>query len=223
MIKRFLVPVLALAAFGLPAMADVVTYCDGGGCSSNTTAAFNSLVTLDALTYANATDLTFTGSLTGTTQYTDGLTSMVFADSDGFNITGSSSLEAKGGSDTITVTVPSQYSVVQLSLVASTSGFWFTCLDAGCNTTTNLTTTPQFVDYVDTTPGTPWTITFSSGSANKLIIAAFDPAGVASQGGGGGGSSTPEVGTLLLIGTGLIAMRWMKRVPRRFFRTPQTA
>jgi hypothetical protein len=222
MIKRFLVPVLALAAFGLTASASAVTYCDGGGCSGNTTAAFNSLVTLDGLTYANATDLTFTGSLTGTTQYADGLTNLVFADSDGFSITGSSGLEAKGGSDTITVTVPSQYSVVQLSMVASSSGFFFTCLDAGCNTYTNLTGTPQFVDYVDTTPGSPWTITFSSGSANKLIIAAFDPAGVVSQG-GSGGSSTPEVGTLLLIGAGLIAMRWMKRVPGLLFRTAQPA
>jgi len=220
MIKRFLVPVLALAALGLPAMADVVTYCNGG--CSDTTADFDSLVTLDGLTYANPTDLTFTGSLTGTTQYADGLTNLVFADSDGFNITGSLGLEAKGGSDTITVTVPSQYSVVQLNLAGSTSGFWFTCLDAGCNTNTDLTATPQFVDYVNTTPGSPWTITFSSGSENRLIVAAFDPAGVASQG-GAGGASTPEVGTLLLIGAGLIAMRWMKRVPRRLFRTLQPA
>jgi len=223
MIKRFLVPILALAAFGLTASGGTLTYCDGGGCSGNTTAAFNSLVTLDGLTYANATDLTFTGSLTGTTLYTDGLTNLAFADSDGFTITGSSGLQAKGTSDTITVSVPSQYSVVQLSLVAGTSGFFFTCLDAECNTQTNLTGTPQFVDYVNTTPGSPWTITFYSDSSDKLIIAAFDPAGVASQGGGGGGSSTPEVGTLLLIGAGLIAMRWMKRVPRLLFRTPQPA
>src|SRR5580698_1511511 len=133
MIKRFLVPVLALAALGLPAMADVVTYCDGGGCS-NTTADFNTLVTMDGLTYANPTDLMFTGSLTGTTQYTDGLTSLVFADSDGFNITGALGLQEKGTTDTVTVSVGSQYSVVQLSMVASSSGFFFTCLDANCNT-----------------------------------------------------------------------------------------
>jgi len=222
MIKRFLVPVLALAAFGLPAMADVVTYCNGS-CLGNTTADFDSLVTLDGLTYASATDLTFTGSLTGTTQYTDGLTNLVFADSDGFNITGSLGLQAKGNSDTITITVPSQFSVVQLSMVASGSGFFFTCLDVNCNTSTNLTATPQFIDYVNTAPGSSWTITFSSDASNKMIVAAFDPAGVASQGGGGGGSSTPEIGTLLLIGAGLIAMRWMKRVPRRPFRTPLPA
>jgi hypothetical protein len=40
---------------------------------------------------------------------------------------------------------------------------------------------------------------------------------------GAGQAETPEVGTLLLIGAGLISMRWMKRLPKpRFFRSPQT-
>jgi hypothetical protein len=217
MIKRILAPVLVLAAIGLPAGAAVATYCNGGGCSTNTTAAFDSMVTVEGLTYANPTDLTFTGSLTGTTQYTDGLTNVVFSDSDAFGITGSSGLQEQGATDIVTITVPSQYSVIQLSLVASSSGFFFTCLDAGCNTTTNLTATPQFVDYVNTTPGSSWTVTMSSDSADKLIISAFNPAGLQNN------ADTPEVGTILLIGAGLIAMRWMRRPRQRWFRSPQTA
>jgi hypothetical protein len=214
--KRYLVSVLALLACGLPAGATIATYCDNG-CGANTTAAFNSAVTTDGLVYASVPDLNFTGSLTGTTQYTDGLTNIVFADSDGFGITGSLGLQASGSTDTITVSVGSQYTAVRLNIAAATSGFFFTCLDSGCNNTINLTATPQYAEYINTAMGSPWVITISAGSPDRIIIDGFDAAGMQSQ------ADTPEIGTLLLIGTGLIVMRWMKRRPRLSFRTPQTA
>jgi hypothetical protein len=83
----------------------------------------------------------------------------------------------------------------------------------------NLTSTAQYVDYVNDAPGSSWNITISAvDTSDKTIVNSFDPAGA----GGGGGSETPEVGTLLLIGAGLISMRWMRRWPRHFFRTPRT-
>jgi len=218
--KRFLVPVLALVAFGLPAGASTVPYCDGGGCSANTTAAFNTAVTSDDLIYASATDLRFTGILSGGTGYTDGTTGVSFLDTNGFSITGSDGLQASGSSDTITITVPAQYSALQLSLVAQNTGSFYTCLDSNCNTYAYVTGTAQFVDFIDDTPGSTWFVTISSQYASdKLIISAFDPAGAAQM----GDSDTPEVGTLLLIGAGLISMRWMRRAQVRWFHSPQTA
>jgi hypothetical protein len=220
MIKKILVAVLAVAAFGLPARASVVPYCNSY-CGGNTTAAFASVVGLDGYTYASGTDLTFTGGLSdGGLQYLDGATSVLFAASSALTITVSDVLEL-AANKAITISVPAGYGAVQLFLSQTgVVGSAFTCIDTSCDDT-YLTSTPIELDYLNTTPGSAWNITITPGlSSEQIIVDSFNPAGT-SQGSSGG--DTPEVGTLLLIGSGLIGMRWMKGLPRRFFGTPQTA
>jgi hypothetical protein len=215
--KRFLVPVLAFMAFGLLARANIVVYCDSG-CGMNT-AAFSSVLALDGYVYASTPDLTFTGSLTdGGLQYLDsGLTNVLFASPSSFTIPGSA-LQATANKG-VTITVPASYAAIQLNVSQVGGGFDFTCYDTACDGAP-LSSTPITLDYLNTTPGASWAITITPGgvSSEQLVINSFDPAGL---GTGSGDSSTPEVGTLFLIGAGLIAMRWMKRAPRRLFRNPQ--
>jgi hypothetical protein len=215
--KRFLVPVLAFVAVGLPASASVVPYCDTY-CGMNDTTAFNSAVALDGYTYASGSDLTFGGSLSaGGLQYVDASTSVMFTASSAFNI--SSLTLVTAASQVLTITVPAVYTAIQLSLSQTgASGSALVYTDTSFDST-YLTSSPIVLDYLNTAPGaSPWTITLTPGTSGEMItVNGFNPAGLA------GTSDTPEIGTLLLIGSGLIAMRWMKRLPRRFFRTPQPA
>jgi hypothetical protein len=218
MTKRILVPVLALAAFGLTARASIAVYCDVN-CGGNTTAAFSSVLLLDGYSYANNPDLTFTGlGLSGNSlQYTDGLTNVMFASTNMFTIT-SSTLVASAGKS-VTVTVPAVYAAIQLNASNSGPGFDFTCFDGGCDGTI-LSGTPVEVDILNNSPGSIWSFTISTTGipSEQITINSFNPAGMQAQ-----GSDTPEVGTLLLIGAGLISMRWMRRAQLHFFGPPQTA
>jgi hypothetical protein len=211
--KRFLAPVLALVALGLPASASVVAYCDIGNCGLNSTAAFNTLVTADMLVYASAMDLTFTPGSLNAGSYDDGMTGVLFAASGAFSVSGATLQETTG--NTITITVPAIYSVMRLSISQVSGGSDTTFLDAGENTQVVLTSAPTQVDFVNTAPGSVWTITIiPSFSGEHIAIGSFNPADA---------NATPELGTLLLIGFGLMAMRWMRRVPRRLFQTPLPA
>jgi hypothetical protein len=214
MTKRFLVPVLALAAFGLPAGATTVAYCDGVGCGSNVMSVFNSLTAGDI--WESASPITFgltLGTLTGN-DYTDTLTSIDFQAA--HNLTDPGDLDTQNGTgDMLTITVPSTITVVVLSIFSQNGDHGF-CIDADCDNA-QLSSTPISVGYINTSPTGPWTIQIYpiGGTSNSVGVSNFNAVG--SQ------ADTPEVGTLLLIGAGLISMRWMKRLPRpRFFRAPQT-
>jgi hypothetical protein len=216
MIKRFLVPVLALAALGLPARADVVAYCDGG-CGSNIMSVFNSLTSGDA--YASGSPITFgpaLGVLSGN-EYTDDLTSVVFQATNSLSDLGALDTQ-DGAGDALTITVPATYTAIVVSIF-SQNGTWVFCIDAACDYAT-LGSMPVSVGYINSSPTAPWTIQIKEqNGAYSVGVNSFNAANAeAAQ------SATPEVGTLLLIGAGLISMRWMKRLPRpRFLRTPQTA
>ncbi len=210
MIKlRFLAPVLALAACALPAGASVVSYCDGYGCGSNTMAAFTTLTSSD--TYASASPITFSNSLgvLSGNQYTDDLTNVIFQAT--HNLADPGVLDTQyGAGDVLTITIPATYTVVLLSLTSQNgaAGFY---LD-GSNYT-NFSSTPTSVGYINSSPTGPWTIQISPfASGFSVAVNSFDAVGAAP-------SPTPEVGTMLLIGSGLIAMRWVGR----FFRSPQSA
>lgn len=217
-IQRFLASAVALVALGLPARASIAVYCDNG-CGANTISSFNSIVVTDTLTYAYGTDKLFTDALTsGSTVYTDGLTEIAFTDTNMFSITGANGLETVGSHDTVTISIPMTYSAVRISLLSGTTGSsFFTCIDANCDGTQISSSTPTSVGYINNTPGSPWTIQLSPSGSDQIIVSNFNAAGAANN------SDTPEVGTLLLIGSGLIAMRWMNRLPRLVFRSHRTA
>lgn len=219
-IKRFLASAVVLMGLGLPVRASIAVYCDSGCGATNTISDFNSIVVTNMLTYAYGVDQVFNGALAGGgTTYTDGPTEVAFADTNMFTITGSDGLETDGTHDTITISIPMTYSAVRISLLSGTTGSsFFTCLDASCDGTNLFSSTSTTVGYVNNAPGSPWTIQISATYASEqIIVNSFNAAGA-----GPANSDTPEVGTLLLIGSGLIAMRWMNRLPRLFFRTPPT-
>ena len=217
MIKRFLLPVLALAALGLPARADTVAYCDGGGCGSNVLSVFNSLTASDS--WDSASPITFGpafGTLAGN-EYTDTLTTMTFQAA--HTLTDPGDLDTQNGTgDTLTITIPATITVVVLSIFSQNGAHGF-CIDAACDYA-QLGSSSISVGYINSSPTGPWTIQISTmNGAYSVGVSGFNAAGSEAQ------AETPEVGTLLLIGAGLISMRWMKRLPRRpakprFFRTP---
>jgi hypothetical protein len=214
--KKFLVPILALAAFGLPVRADIVEYCSGLGCGTNTQSAFNNDVsvggyTLGALTTFSAA----TGILSGT-DYTDTLTQIMF---DSFQAGPGSPLSDTGGilatatgDNSIVITLPA--SILVLSMTIN--------VGAGlCSNDCEEFETSGFLAIINNgSPTQPWTFTISPlGGLDNVQISGFQAGGLGQE----QTSDTPEVGTLILIGAGLISMRWMRRLPAKFFRTPQTA
>lgn len=210
--KRLLVPILAVA-FGLPAGAGTVAYCDGYGCGSNTMAAFTSITSGD--TYASADPITFSDSLgvLSGNEYTDDSTGLLFQAT--HNLTDSGVLDTQyGAGDTLTITIPATYTVVLLELSSQngTQGF---NLDGGDYVNLS-SSTPTTVGYINADPTGEWTIQISPFSGSySIAVDNFNVVGSAAT-----SADTPEAATLLLIGFGLIAMRW---VPRRFMHRPQTA
>jgi len=214
--KRFLLPVLALAAIGLPAMADVATYCSGSGCGTANSAAFTSDLATDNYTLGSlVTFSTSNGSLVAA-DYTDNASGVLFADflNQSLSFSGSalSTPTTSSQPNYIEITLPSTIAAIDLD-IAAPKGI---CLDAYCPANE----ISGFVGFVNSDPAAAWTVeigVFAPGS--YLQINDFSVADASAP----GNSDTPEVGTLLLIGGGLIAMRWMKRVPRRLFQAPQIA
>jgi hypothetical protein len=210
--KKFLAPILVLAAIGLPVGASTVTYCDIGGCP-NSNAAFAAAT--GSLSFANGgVFLAFAGSST-TALYTDSLTGTAFDDlstPDLFTISGGTLATSVNGRDTVHIIVPAGYTALELFVVMSSAATltldsqnYFVNPGAGNST---------FLGFTNAST-TGWTVDIAPyGSNSGITVTGFDVAGPAAP--------TPEVGTLLLIGFGLIAMRWMPRVPRAIFRTPRT-
>jgi hypothetical protein len=213
MTKRFLVPVLALAALGLPAGASIVEYCSGTGCGSQTSAAFMNDLSTDSYTLQGLT--TFAASGISGSIYTDSATGIVFTDFLGMSLSVSSgTLSTPVTNSTpnyIVMTIPA--TIVAIEFVVNVPNG--VCLNVICPTNE----TNGFVGFLNSTPGAQWTAQIGAFFGGQSVsINNFNAATA-----GASQSDTPEIGTLLLIGTGLISMRWMKRAPRhRFFRTPQT-
>jgi hypothetical protein len=220
--KRFLVPILALAAFGLPASADVTAYCSGSGCAAENNSQFTTDLasdnyTLEALIAFNATN----GSLVGA-DYTDNTTQITFTSIEGNNLSlpgggALATITSFGQAQYISLSIPSTIGAIQLSVTANDG----ICLDpvGPCPAATGAVTN-GFVGFINSAPAAPWTVNVGMYLENghDLQLNDFSVADVS-----GSQSPTPEVGTLLLIGSGLIAMRWMGRSRRRFFRTPLPA
>jgi hypothetical protein len=211
--KKFLAPILALAAIGLPLRASVATYCAGSGCGAANNTAFTNALATDGYTLQGLTTFVV-GNLVGST-YTDPTTGIVFTDFAGSNlfIIGSE-LQTPTGvpvlGETILISIPAMYLAISLD-VNIPSGL---CTDAFCPANE----TAGFVGFINPGGLAPWSVYIQPASN-------FNGTGINSFSAATGGSETPEVGTLLLIGFGLIAMRWVRRVPRLprlIFRTPRT-
>jgi hypothetical protein len=212
MSKRFLVPVLALVGFGLPAGAAVVTYCAGTGCGAFDETAFNNDLTADTYTLGALTTFSLR-SLSGAT-YTDS-SGVLFADYLGnpFALSGSELMTPTTSAtpNYIVITIPSTIAAIQFNIDVPGG----VCLDAFCPANE----LAGFVGFINPNPLAQWSVEFGPTSTGGYVgINSFNVAMA-----GPGNPDTPEVGTLLLIGSGLIAMRWMRRVPLRVFRTLRPA
>jgi hypothetical protein len=76
--KRFLVPVLALAGFGLPVGASILEYCSGLGCGASTHSALTNDVATDGYTFQGLQTFVLS-SVSGHT-YSDTTAGLVFTD-----------------------------------------------------------------------------------------------------------------------------------------------
>jgi len=215
MIKRFLVAILALAALGLPARADIVEYCSGAGCGVNVQSAFDNAVTVAGYAYEGLETFNVSADLAGS-YYTDVTSGIIFESF--FNGGPSGTLTNTGGvlstpngDYSIVITIPATVLAINLAINVTIGLCANDCVEGE---------TSGFLGFINTgAPNSSWKVTISPlGNGGYTEISSFNAATGASQ------AQTPEVGTLILIGAGLISMRWMKRLPRpRFFRTPQTA
>jgi len=215
MIKRFLVPVLALAALGLPARASIVEYCSGAGCGGNIQSAFDNAVTVAGYAYEGLETFNVSADLSGSI-YTDLTSGIIFTDLQGNTMTNTGDvLSTPYGDDSIVITIPATVLAINLAINVTKGLCSNDCVEGEFS---------GFLGFINTgSPSSPWTVTISPlGNGGYVQISSFNAATA-----GMSQADTPEVGTLLLIGAGLISMRWMKRLPRRlakprFFRTPQT-
>ena len=207
--KRFLVPVLALLACGLPAGATLATYCDGASVScTNTAGSFNS---------AGLLAINFTSASIVSNSFTDPGSLTFFQDFTGGVLTNPSNA-LTDSKDGFQINLPANTLILAFNYLIQNGGNLGICVmttgPTGCTSFSGTSSsTPTFFGVTSDLNITEITITGNTGPGT---ISNFELQGPV-------GSETPEVGTLLLIGTGLIVMRWMKRRPRLLFRIPQTA
>jgi hypothetical protein len=150
---------------------------------------------------------TFTPGFT----YTDSATGIEFEDFGNLH-----DLTVSGGvlstptsDDSILITIPDTILAIYLTIDV-TAGL--------CDNSCPEGETSGILAFINTgSPTASWTVGISPiNGTGKVEILNFNAAMAGDTGGDGGGSETPEVATFVLIGFGLIAMRWMHRLPRRF-------
>jgi hypothetical protein len=192
-----------------------VEYCSGSGCGGNIQAAFDNAVVVDGYTYEGLETFNVSADLSGS-YYSDATSGLVFESffqgaSGNLTDTGGV-LSTPNGDDSIVITLPATVLAINLAINVTTGLCANDCVEGE---------TSGFLGFINTgSPTSSWQVTISPlGSNGYVEISSFNAATA-----GASTASTPELGTLLLIGAGLIGMRWMKRLPRhRFFRSPQTA
>lgn len=206
--KRFLSSVLAFVAIGVSARASVVTYCNSGSpaCTDNSSAFSN--VGLVAINFDSASVVSdsFTDPTSNTAFFTENVAAVMTEGSDaltdsayGFQI----NLPVNTLVFALEYQTPAGKSF-SVDFNSDSEGFAY-------NFTSTSSSIPIFFAATSDGPITNLNIYGSAGAT--ATITNFDLQG----------SETPEVGTLLLIGFGLIAMRWMRRARPHFFRTTRPA
>jgi hypothetical protein len=212
MIKKLLVPVMAFVALALPAGASIVEYCSGtsAACTTNNDAAFTATVAVDNITMQSLAAFAV-GNLAANI-YTDPGTGIQFKDVQGGTLSVSTgALSTPHSDDTIQIIIPMTYLAVSMTVNVTAGLCDNYCLEG------ETTGTLSFIN--NDSPSVPWIVSVSPVNGNgSITLSGFSAGTTMSQ-----STDTPEVATLLLIGFGLLSMRWMKRWPRGLFLKSQTA
>jgi len=220
--KNLAISILGLAMGLAPAWGSTVVYCNqSAACGTNTEAAFETATA--SLTFESV-DLTNGTYAEPGYSNADGITGL---DLLGFNntttpysvtVAGGVLEQSVGGPGTsIEIELPSDVYAVEL-MVSVTSGSANPCVElvtspssfnnTNCNNQLNISSSSdvEFIGVVSTSPITDVFIGTTTGAGQPLAISNIEL---------GTESPTPEAGTLLLIGTGLVGMRFMNRRQRR--------
>ena len=209
--NKFLISALVLMAAVIPASASTVTYCNGFGCDQ-LAAAFSGAT--GSLNFGSGF-LTFSpGNLTGSALEYDDPTGTSFfgflntSTTDIMSVTGGS-LQLGTNGDLVEITLPANVYAfaANIHVNAGTGNY---CLEpsstfntsSNCNATISLSTTSAFFGVVSTSP-IPTIWIGPSGPASKLVVDSFEE--------GTQAAATPDPATLVLIGSGLISLGWLRR------------
>jgi hypothetical protein len=213
--QKFLIS-MALAAYcAIPASAALVTYCGVTGCS-DPASGFAGATTSD--TFSN---IAVTAGNLGD-NYTDPDTGVEFSDLLGLNGSltapagwpAGETITSNAGISTLTITLPSAVSAVEFYVgVQIYDNFTIAITDSNGGTYTDgyFASTPTSAAFFGvTTDGafTSFTIT-SQGPPDQITLDDI------SVGSAGAETATPEVTTLLLVGTGLFLMGYGRRWTQR--------
>jgi len=220
--RDVLISVVAPAGLAAPAHA-TITYCNSGCSNSNTGVTFTSFGTTAAgLGDTMTSPITFvSGGLSGTPAiYVDAGTGASFA---GYsNATTQNSLQivgtslgqtANGTNSGIQVTMPANTYAFAM-MISTVSGFGSPWVEIGDRNLSNSNYsiavpadgTPQFFCIISSTPISSLFLGNLGNFDGKVEIQSFET---------GGPAPTPEVSTFLLIGTGLVLMRFLRRRQQR--------
>jgi hypothetical protein len=226
--RDVLLSVVALAALAAPAQATIV-YCNSG-CTSNTGVTFSSFgTTAGGLGDTMSSPITFvSGGLSGSGVYTDAATGAIFT---GFNVTTAEALilngtslaqtgsSGNGGNSTngrsIQIALPANTYAFAM-FVSSTSAFAgpyvelvnsptnFNHTNGNYTLSINSSSDSQFFGIISDTAISSIFIGDLEAFQSPIRIQSFETGGPAD-------TSAPEVSTFLLIGTGLVLMRFLRR------------
>ena len=224
--RDVLMSIVTLAGFAIPAHATIAfVYCnDTSHCTSNSGMTFSTFGTAaGGLGYAMSSPITFVSAgLSGTPAiYVDAGTGTIFA---GYsNATTQNSLQVLGTSLAQTISGPN--SGIQITLPANTyafamfvstvSGFGNPLVELGDRNVSNSNyglaipnnSTSVFFGIISSTPLSNLFIG-NLGNDGAVEIQSFETGGPAD-------AATPEVSTFLLIGSGLVVMRFLRRRQQR--------
>src|SRR5579863_571909 len=223
--RGVLMSIVALAGLAVPAHATIAfVYCnDTTHCTSNSGMTFSSFgTTAGGLGDTMSSAITFvSGGLSGTPAiYVDAGTGTSFAGysnattQNSLQIIGTSLAQTINGSNSgIQVTLPANTYAFAM-FVSTVSGFGSPYVELGdrivSNSNYNLvipsSSTSVFFGIVSNTPLSSLFIGNLGGSDGAVEIQSFET---------GGPAATPEVSTFLLIGTGLVLMRFLRRRQQR--------
>ncbi len=231
MTRDVLISILALAGLAAPAHA-TITYCNSGCGNSNSGVTFSSFGTTAAgLGDTMSSPITFvSGGLDGSGVYTDAGTGTVFT---GFNGTTAEALilsgtslaqtgsSGNGGNSTngrsIQIALPANTYAFAM-FVSSTSGFAgpyvelvssptdFNHTNGNYTLSINSSSDSQFFGIISNTAIASIFIGDLDAFQSPIRIQSFET---------GGPAPTPEVSTFLLIGSGLVLMRFLRRRQQR--------